>query len=74
MSIVGVILYLLGDPRVIFATVLAGSISAALSMAGNDYLSDSDDGLLPSAVMGLATFAGGIAATIAQLRWADNAQ
>lgn len=61
MSIVGVILYLLGDPRVIFATVLAGSISAALSMAGNDYLSDSDDGLLPSAVMGLATFAGGLA-------------
>lgn len=60
MSVVGVVLYLLGDPKVIFATCLAGSISAALSMAGNDYLSDSDDGFWPSVVMGLATFSGGI--------------
>ena len=60
MSIVGVVLYLLGDSHVIFAAALAGSISASLSMAGNDYLSDSDDGFLPSVVMGLATFAGGV--------------
>ena len=60
MSIVGVVLYLLGDQHIIFAAALAGSISAALSMAGNEYLSDSDNGLFPSMVMGAATAAGGL--------------
>jgi VIT1/CCC1 family predicted Fe2+/Mn2+ transporter len=64
MSIVGVVLYLLGDQRLIFPAALSGAISAALSMAGNEYLSDSDNGLWPSAVMGLATAAGGIAPAI----------
>jgi VIT1/CCC1 family predicted Fe2+/Mn2+ transporter len=60
MSVIGVILYLLGDQRIIFAAALSGALSAALSMAGSEYLSDSDNGLLPSAVMGLATAAGGV--------------
>jgi VIT1/CCC1 family predicted Fe2+/Mn2+ transporter len=60
MSIVGVVLYLLGDSKIIFAAALSGAISAALSMAGNEYLSDSDNGLWPSLVMGGATAAGGL--------------
>ena len=64
MSIVGVVLYLLGDQRLIFPAALSGAISAALSMAGSEYLSDSDNGVWPSAVMGLSTAAGGIAPAV----------
>lgn len=64
MSIVGVVLYLLGDQHLIFPAALSGAISAALSMAGNEYLSDSDNGLWPSAVMGAATAAGGLAPAV----------
>jgi VIT1/CCC1 family predicted Fe2+/Mn2+ transporter len=64
MSIVGVVLYLLGDQRLIFPAALSGAISAALSMSGNEYLSDSDNGFWPSAVMGTATATGGIAPAI----------
>jgi VIT1/CCC1 family predicted Fe2+/Mn2+ transporter len=69
MSIVGVVLYLLGDQRIIFAAVLSGALSAALSMSGNEYLSDSDNGLGASVVMGLATAAGGLLPAFPFLFW-----
>jgi VIT1/CCC1 family predicted Fe2+/Mn2+ transporter len=69
MSIVGVILYLLGDQHLIVATALSGAISAALSMAGNEYLSDSDNGLWPSIVMGLSTGAGGVLPALPFIFW-----
>jgi VIT1/CCC1 family predicted Fe2+/Mn2+ transporter len=60
MSLLGVILYLLHDQRLIFPAALMGGISAAVSMAGGEYMSDSENGIGPSAVMGLATGAGSI--------------
>jgi VIT1/CCC1 family predicted Fe2+/Mn2+ transporter len=69
MSIVGVILYLLGDQHLIVATALSGAISAALSMAGNEYLSDSDNGLWPSVTMGLSTGAGGVLPALPFIFW-----
>jgi VIT1/CCC1 family predicted Fe2+/Mn2+ transporter len=58
MSLVGVLLYVLGDARLIVPVAISGAVSNALSMAGNEYLSDSDSGLWPSAVMGAATATG----------------
>lgn len=69
MTLVGVILYLLGDQHIIFAAALSGAISGALSMAGNEYLSDSENGLWPSLVMGLATAAGGVLPALPFLFW-----
>jgi VIT1/CCC1 family predicted Fe2+/Mn2+ transporter len=69
MSIVGVILYLLGDQHLIVATAFSGALSAALSMAGNEYLSDSDNGLWPSMVMGVATCAGGVLPALPFIFW-----
>jgi VIT1/CCC1 family predicted Fe2+/Mn2+ transporter len=60
MSLLGVLLYLLGHQELIFYTALGGAIGSALSMAGGEYMSDSDNGLFPSIVMGLATGIGGI--------------
>lgn len=56
----GVLLYLLHHQNLIFPAALMGGISAAVSMAGGEWLSDSDNGLGASAVMGLATGAGAI--------------
>jgi VIT1/CCC1 family predicted Fe2+/Mn2+ transporter len=60
MSMLGVLLYLLHHQNLIFPAALMGGISAAVSMAGGEWMSDSDNGFFPSAVMGLATGAGGI--------------
>lgn len=60
MSLLGVVLYLLHDPRLIFPAALAGGISSAVSMAGGEWMSDSENGFAPSAVMGLATGTGAI--------------
>lgn len=60
MSLLGVILYLLHHQELIFPAALMGGISAAVSMAGGEWMSDSDNGFLPSAVMGLATGTGAI--------------
>jgi VIT1/CCC1 family predicted Fe2+/Mn2+ transporter len=60
MSLLGVILYLLHDQSLIFPAALSGAISSAMSMAGGEYMSDSDNGLVPSLIMGLATGLGGI--------------
>jgi VIT1/CCC1 family predicted Fe2+/Mn2+ transporter len=58
MSLIGELLYVLGDARLIVPVAISGAISNALSMGGNEYLSDSDNGLMPSVVMGGATAAG----------------
>jgi VIT1/CCC1 family predicted Fe2+/Mn2+ transporter len=60
MSILGSILYLLGHSNLIVPVAVFGSLSAALSMAGMEYLSDSSNGLGASAVMGFATALGGV--------------
>jgi VIT1/CCC1 family predicted Fe2+/Mn2+ transporter len=60
MSMLGVLLYLLHHQNLIFPAALMGGISAAVSMAGGEWLSDSDNGFGASAVMGLATGAGAI--------------
>jgi VIT1/CCC1 family predicted Fe2+/Mn2+ transporter len=64
MSMLGVVLYLLGHRDLIFPAALSGGISSALSMAGGEWLSDSDNGLGASCVMGLATGCGAIAPAV----------
>lgn len=60
MSMLGVVLYLTGHPRLIFPAALSGGISSALSMAGSEWLSDSDNGFGASCIMGAATGMGAI--------------
>jgi VIT1/CCC1 family predicted Fe2+/Mn2+ transporter len=60
MSMLGVLLYLLHDQGAIFPAALMGGISAAVSMAGGEWMSDSDNGLGAASIMGLATGAGAI--------------
>jgi VIT1/CCC1 family predicted Fe2+/Mn2+ transporter len=58
-SLLGVVVYLLlTHPALIFPTALSGAASSAVSMAGGEWLSDSDNGFGASIVMGLATLAG----------------
>ncbi len=64
MSLLGVVLYLTGHQHLIFPAALSGGISSALSMAGSEWLSDSDNGLCASAVMGAATGLGAIAPAV----------
>ena len=64
MSLLGVVLFLLGHRALIFPAALSGGISSALSMAGGEWLCDSDNGLGASAIMGLATGIGAIAPAI----------
>lgn len=60
MSMLGVVLYLMGHQALIFPAALSGGISSALSMAGGEWLSDSEHGLGASCVMGAATGLGAI--------------
>ena len=60
MSLLGVVLYLLGHQDLIFPAAVSGAISSALSMAGGEWLSESDSGLGASCVMGAATGLGGM--------------
>jgi VIT1/CCC1 family predicted Fe2+/Mn2+ transporter len=60
MSLLGVVLFLLGHQSLIFPAALSGGISSALSMAGGEWLSDSDSGLGASCVMGAATGVGAV--------------
>ena len=60
MSMLGVVLYLMGHQSLIFPAALSGGISSALSMAGGEWLSDSENGLGASCVMGGATGLGAI--------------
>jgi VIT1/CCC1 family predicted Fe2+/Mn2+ transporter len=60
MSLLGVILYLMGHQALIFPAALSGGISSALSMAGGEWLSDSENGLGASCIMGAATGTGAV--------------
>jgi VIT1/CCC1 family predicted Fe2+/Mn2+ transporter len=64
MTMLGVLLYLLHDQKLIFPAALMGGISAAVSMAGGEWMSDSDNGFGAAAVMGLATGLGAIAPAV----------
>jgi VIT1/CCC1 family predicted Fe2+/Mn2+ transporter len=64
MSLIGVTLYLLGDQRIIFWAALSGAISSAVSMGAGEFMSDSDNGLWPSVVMGACTGLGGLVPAI----------
>jgi VIT1/CCC1 family predicted Fe2+/Mn2+ transporter len=60
MSITGVVLYAAGQHAKVFPYALAGGVSASLSMAGGEWLSQSDTGLGGAAMMGAATLAGSL--------------
>lgn len=60
MSIMGVVLYLAGHTTLVFPAALSGGLSAAVSMAGGEWLSQSDSGPAASLAMGGATLTGSI--------------
>lgn len=57
-SLLGVILYLTGHPKLIFPVALSGAISSAFSMAGGQWLSSPEDGKKAAITMGVATGTG----------------
>jgi len=69
MSMLGVVLYLMGHQSLIFPAALSGGISSALSMAGGEWLSDSENGLGASCVMGGATGLGAILPALPYAFW-----
>jgi VIT1/CCC1 family predicted Fe2+/Mn2+ transporter len=69
MSMLGVVLYLAGHPNLVFPAALSGGISSALSMAGGEWLSDSENGLGASLAMGAATGAGAILPALPYAFW-----
>lgn len=60
MSIFGVVLYLSGHSSLVFPAAIAGGLSAAASMAGGEWLSESGNGPAASMTMGAATLTGSI--------------
>jgi len=58
MSILGVVLYAAGHKGLVFPLALAGGVSAAFSMAGGEWLSESSSGPGAAAAMGVATLTG----------------
>ena len=60
-GLLGVVIFLLfSHPSLIFPTAMSGAASSAVSMAGGEWLSDSDNGPGASLAMGIATFAGAL--------------
>jgi VIT1/CCC1 family predicted Fe2+/Mn2+ transporter len=64
MSIVGVVLYASGHSEMVLPLAVSGGVSASISMAGGEWLSDSENGFWASAAMGAATLAGSVAPAI----------
>lgn len=60
MSILGVVFYAAGHAGEVFPVALSGGLTAAVSMAGGQWLSDSDTGPLAAVAMGAATLAGSV--------------
>ena len=60
MSIIGVVLYAAGHSDAVFPIALSGGVSAACSMAGGEWLSESSSGPAAAAAMGGATLIGSI--------------
>lgn len=65
-SALGVILALLSAPNSLLLAAVGVGISGAVGMAAGEFLSDSSNGFLPSAVMGLAT---GIGVLLPVIPW-----
>ena len=60
MSITGVVFYASGHGGLVFPFAVAGGVSAAVSMAGGEWLSQSGNGPAACAAMGAATLLGSI--------------
>ena len=60
MSIMGVVFYAAGHAGLVFPVALSGGVSAAVSMAGGEWLSESGSGPGAALAMGAATLAGSI--------------
>ena len=60
MSILGVVFYLTGHPGLVFPAAAAGGLSASVSMASGEWLSESSTGFAASMTMGAATLTGSI--------------
>lgn len=60
MSIIGVVFYASGHGTLVFPIALSGGVSASVSMAGGEWLSESSSGPRAALAMGLATLAGSI--------------
>ena len=60
MSILGVVFYATGHAGLVLPIAVSGGLSAAVSMAGGQWLSDSDTGRGATAAMGLATLTGSV--------------
>lgn len=64
MSVLGSILFLLGYQHLIVPVALLGGLSAGLSMANGELMSDSEHGWADATVMGIATFLGTFAPAV----------
>jgi VIT1/CCC1 family predicted Fe2+/Mn2+ transporter len=60
LSITGVVFYAAGHAGLVFPVALSGGVSAAVSMAGGEWLSESGSGPRAAVAMGLATLAGSL--------------
>lgn len=60
MSILGVVFYVSGHTSLVFPVALSGGVSAAASMAGGEWLSESGNGPGPALAMGAATLGGSV--------------
>ena len=60
MSIVGIVLYASGHAVLVLPVAVSGGVSAAISMAGGEWLSESKNGPGAAVVMGLATLIGSV--------------
>lgn len=67
MSIIGVILYAAGHGASVFPYAVAGGVSAAISMAGGEWLSASGSGPGASAAMGVSVLGGAVLPAIPYL-------
>lgn len=67
MSIVGVILFVSGHSGLVFPVALSGGLSAAMSMAGSQWLSQDETSIGENVAMGVATLTGSIAPAIPYL-------
>ena len=70
MSILGVVFYASGHPGLVFPVALSGGLTAAVSMAAGEWLSDTGTpDRVAAAAMGAATLAGSVAPAAPYLLW-----
>lgn len=63
-SLLGVVLYLTHHPQLVLPAAISGGISSAVSMAGFSWLSESDEGIVSSCMLGAATGIGAVCPAI----------